>query len=96
MSKSLTAVLFIATLFASISVSAQDRKDNTDRPQQHGSNQPYYDSKHKDWHQWNDQENQAYQRYEQEHHMKDRDFASTSEAEQQQYWNWRHKHPDSH
>ena len=111
MSKTLKAILLSASLLVSMSVWAQDRRNGADRQQQHGQSRPgtensrvpqsgdhraYYDSKRRDWHQWDDQDNQSYRRYEQEHHWDDRDFSSRSEREQQQYWNWQHKHSNSH
>ncbi len=97
MSKSLKITLCTAAVFVSLLPAfAQDRKDDRDRPQQRESKYAYYDSKHRDWHQWNPQEEQAYQRYAKEHHLADTNFASSNEREQQQYWNWRHKNPDSH
>jgi hypothetical protein len=111
MFKAFKAVLWSTTFLVSISVLAQDRRNDADRQQQHGQSRPgtetgrgyetgnhraYYDSKHRDWHQWSDQDNQSYRRYEEEHHRDNRDFSNSSEREQEQYWNWRHKHPDSH
>jgi hypothetical protein len=54
----------------------------------------YEDRAHHDSHEWNDKEAQAYRRYLQEHHKKDHDFAKASKREKQDYWNWRHNHPD--
>ena len=97
MPKFLKTVLVSAAFLVSISASAQDRRDDTHQQEQHGNHQQaYYDSKHRDWHQWNDQENQSYSRYAEHHHRNNRDFSQSSEREQQQYWSWRHKHPDSH
>jgi hypothetical protein len=103
--KSLKAVLFSAALLVSTLGFAQDRQEqrgsdrrdsNASRDHRSGDNRAYYDSKRRDWHQWDDQENQSYRRYAEEHHWKDHDFSNNSEREQQQYWNWQHKHPDSH
>jgi len=94
MSKRIKVVLFSAAFLTSISVFAQDRRDDQDRGEQHARSQPYYDSAHRDWHQWNDKENEAYQRYAKEHHNVNSDFSKDSERQQQQYWSWRHKHPD--
>jgi hypothetical protein len=97
MSKSLKAALCSAACIATLlPVFAQDRKDDNDRAQQHRSSYAYYDSKHRDWHAWNHEEEQSYQRYAKEHHLENSDFAGLSERQQQQYWKWRHKHPDSH
>ena len=89
--------LFCAALLSSISISAQDRRDDDhDKRVQNRSYQPYYDSRHRDWHQWNDSEAQSYSRYAKEHHRDNDDFSKASEREQEQYWSWRHKHPDEH
>ncbi|MFL6417622.1 MAG: hypothetical protein ACJ74Y_18360 [Bryobacteraceae bacterium] len=67
------------------SVQAQDRRNSTQQQSSRGStssqsekarsssasnDRPYYDSKHRDWHQWNDREDQSYTRYADEHHRK--------------------------
>jgi hypothetical protein len=94
--RSLNTALCTAAVFVSVLPGfAQDRKNDRDRPQQRQSSYAYYDSKHRDWHPWNEQEQQSYQRYAKEHHSANSNFASDSEREQQEYWNWRHKHPDS-
>ena len=49
---------------------------------------------HSDSHEWNNNEDQAYRRYLQEHHKKYHDFAKAKPSEQSNYWNWRHTHPD--
>ena len=54
----------------------------------------YEDAAHHDSHEWNDKEDQAWQRYLQEHHKKNHEFAKANKKEQQDYWNWRHGHPD--
>ena len=101
----LKVVLASAVLFTS--VSAQEHRNaaqqqparaetQNDRGSRSENNRAYYDSKHRDWHQWNDGEDQAYRHYTDEHHQNNRDFSQASEREQQQYWNWRHKHPDQH
>ena len=55
----------------------------------------YYDKSHKDYHQWNDHENQAYHKYVEERHMQYRDWNRVGGSQQQQYWRWRHDHPDT-
>lgn len=102
MFKRVSPILLGAALVLPVSIWAQDRQQRTpDRQKSEESNsrqttsKTYYDSKHRDWHQWNDQENQSYQKYSEEHHRKG-DFSGAKERDQQQYWAWRHKHPDSH
>jgi hypothetical protein len=53
-----------------------------------------YDRDHKDYHKWDDHENQAWSRFLAEKHRKDHEFAKANKKEQAEYWNWRHAHPD--
>jgi hypothetical protein len=53
-----------------------------------------YDKDHKDYHNWDDKENRAWQRFLEEKHRKDHEFSKAEKKEQQEYWNWRHSHPD--
>jgi hypothetical protein len=53
-----------------------------------------YDKDHKDYHNWDDHENQAWNRYLSENHKQAHDFKKANKKEQSQYWNWRHSHPD--
>src|SRR5581483_10860047 len=52
----------------------------------------YYDSNHKDYHEWNDNENQQWQQYQTERHKQYGDFSHASRRRQQAYWKWRHEH----
>jgi hypothetical protein len=53
-----------------------------------------YDKDHKDYHYWDDKENRAWGRFLEENHRKDHEFAKSEKKEQEEYWNWRHSHPD--
>jgi hypothetical protein len=53
-----------------------------------------YDRDHKDYHQWDDHERDAWGRFLAEKHRKDHEFAKANRKEQSEYWNWRHAHPD--
>lgn len=88
MSRFLGALLLSAALFVPAALQAQEHNDTQAKR--------YYDAKHKDYHEWNANEDQAYHRYLQENHRKDHDWAKASKKEQANYWNWRHEHPDSH
>jgi len=57
-------------------------------------NHRYYDRNHKDYHQWNDNEERSYGVFLNENHIQVHVFRKAGPAEQQQYWNWRHEHPD--
>jgi hypothetical protein len=53
-----------------------------------------YDREHKDYHHWDDHENGAWHRFLEENHRKDHEFAKSKRKEQEEYWAWRHNHPD--
>ncbi len=55
----------------------------------------YYDAEHKDYHEWNSNENTQYHSYLTEKKMKNVDFARAKKAQQRDYWKWRHDHPDA-
>ncbi len=44
---------------------------------------------------WNNNEDRAYRAYLQEQHQDYRNFNTAKPDQQQQYFKWRHQHPDS-
>jgi hypothetical protein len=54
----------------------------------------YEDRAHHDSHEWNAHEDESYRRYLTEHHKKVHDFQKAGKREQNDYWSWRHSHPD--
>jgi len=64
------------------------------RPQSVGVQVRVYDKKHKDYHNWDDHENHQWGMYLSENHKRSHEYAKASNREQQQYWNWRHRHSD--
>ena len=54
----------------------------------------YYDKNHKDYHQWNDNEDRSYGIFLNENHIQVHTFRKAKPEEQQRYWTWRHDHPD--
>lgn len=56
--------------------------------------QRYYDRDHKDYHEWNDSENQRYRQFLTEKKIKEHQFARSRKAEQRDYWRWRHDHAE--
>ena len=87
-------IVLSGSLFMPVAVSAQDR-DNPERRQNDEHSRRYEDRSHKDFHEWNEREDQAYRRYLQEHHKKYHDFTRARKREQDDYWVWRHNHPDN-
>jgi len=53
-----------------------------------------YDRNHKDYHNWDDSEDRAYRGYLTEQHQTYRVYAKQNHKTQDNYWNWRHSHPD--
>jgi hypothetical protein len=80
------ATLLLAVSLSAPLVMAQNRTSTTTTR--------YYDRTHKDYHHWNDNEKRNYGTFRTERRIPDHTFARAKRAEQQQYWNWRHEHPD--
>ena len=55
----------------------------------------YYDRDGHDCHTCNSNEDHAYRAYLQEQHRDYREFKRVNRGQQQQYFKWRHTHPDS-
>ena len=83
LSAALTAPVAIIT-------SAATQDDHRDEKKQ----ARVYDRQHKDYHNWDDNEDRSYRQYLGERHKDYRPFAETKPREQTTYWNWRHSHPD--
>lgn len=86
-----TIILFSAALVVPAAVVAQDR----DRQEHAEQSRRYEDKRHNDSHEWNSNEDQAYRRYLKENHKRDKEFAKARRKDQDNYWNWRHSHPDN-
>lgn len=87
-------LLLSATLVAPVLTRAA--VTSPDEPRATQNHKRYYDRDHKDYHDWDDRENGAYRRWiEEEKHETYRDFAKMKRAQQQEYWKWRHEHPDN-
>jgi hypothetical protein len=82
-------IVLSAALVVPVAIIAQDRRQDDQQSRR------YEDRAHKDSHDWNEREDQAYRRYLQEHRKKYHDFAKAKTKEQNDYWNWRHSHPDN-
>jgi len=55
-----------------------------------------YDRAHKDYHNWDDNEDRSYRQYLGDNHQNYREYSKLNNKQQNTYWNWRHSHPDSH
>lgn len=56
----------------------------------------YYDRERKDYHEWNETENNAYRHWwmEERREREFRDLDRPKAAQRAEYWRWRHEHPD--
>jgi hypothetical protein len=88
--------LLMATVLAALSavpawaVPAQDRENHGQRQEE----PRMYDSVHRDYHNWNADEDRRYREYLNEHHQKYREFSRLKKKQQNEYWQWRHDHDD--
>ena len=60
-----------------------------------GHEKRYYDRDGRDYHTWNDHEDRAYRVYLGEQHREYRDFRKERAIQQNEYFRWRHEHPDN-
>ena len=65
----------------------EGRRDDKDRKR-------VYDRDHKDYHNWDDNEDRAYTQFRGSHKTYNVTFSKTTPKQQTTYWNWRHANPD--
>jgi hypothetical protein len=85
----ISALLLAAALAAPVAILAAPA------PNADGVQIRFYDSRHKDYHNWDDRENKSWGVYLSNNHKRSREFSRSSRREQSHYWNWRHSHPDN-
>ena len=98
----LSCFFLAAALAAPVAIAQQDdqRRGDDQRQQQDQDNRNtenqnrVYDRGHKDYHNWDDNENRAWGQYRTEHHRDPQEFSKANNKEQAHYWDWRHAHPD--
>ncbi|MGB8474797.1 MAG: hypothetical protein WCE61_11995 [Candidatus Acidiferrum sp.] len=78
-----------APIAITTSAAAQDEHHHKDK-----KHERVYDRSHKDYHNWDDNEDRYYRRFLEEQHEDYREFSKLKRHEQNRYWNWRHSHPD--
>jgi hypothetical protein len=82
-------ILTLATVLGSpLIIQADDEHHDRNHDQR------YYDTDHRDYHEWNEHEEQAYRHYLEERHERYRDYQRLNRKQQREYWRWRHEHPD--
>jgi hypothetical protein len=82
--KSISALTFAMALGGSVFVPAMASAQ--------GVELKFYDKSHKDYHNWNTDEDRYYRQYLNEHHRKYTAFSHNNKSQQQAYWSWRHEH----
>ena len=90
MTRSLSTFLSAAILVAGMATGPA-----VSQAQEHKASVTYHDQRHKDDHEWNDREDQAYRIWQKNTHRKEIEFSTRKPSEQQTYWNWRHAHSDA-
>jgi len=94
----LNAVILTAALAAPSAMNAAARTQDNGRQEEHhrdgDDRNRFYDRDHRDYHQWNDNEDHSYRIYLGERHREYHPFVEIREKERRDYWKWRHRHPD--
>jgi hypothetical protein len=87
---------YVVSLFLAASLAAPAVIIAAPIPQDASVQVKIYDKQHNDYHNWDDNEDHAWHQFLNENHRKDHDFKKANKKEQEEYWNWRHAHPDGH
>ena len=82
------SLLLAAALTAPVAIMAAPA------PNDDGVQVRVYDAHHKDYHNWDGREDHAYRGYLGERHQEYREYNQQSRRNQDNYWRWRHQHPD--
>jgi hypothetical protein len=85
---------YVASLFLTAALALPVAIMAAPLPQEASVQLRVYDRNHKDYHNWDDNENRAWGQYLQENHKKSHEFKAANKREQSRYWNYRHAHPD--
>ena len=73
--------------------SQDEHRQDENRGNEH-SNRRVYDREHKDYHNWDANEDRSYRQYYSEQHRDYRDYNKLNRRQQSDYWKWRHNHSD--
>ena len=87
---------YIASLFLTTALAAPALLMAAPVPQEASVQVRVYDSHHRDYHNWDDNENHYWGRFLEENHRNSHEYMHSNKHEQKEYWNWRHHHPDHH
>jgi hypothetical protein len=85
---------YLASLFLTAALAAPMSIMAAPVPQEASVQVRVYDKNHKDYHNWDGNENRAWHQYLSDNHRDAHEYSKSNKKEQSQYWNWRHAHPD--
>jgi hypothetical protein len=85
---------YIASLFLTAALAAPVAIMAAPAPQESRAQVRVYDKHHKDYHNWDDNENRAWGQYLTDNDKNPHEFSKANKREQSKYWNYRHSHPD--
>jgi hypothetical protein len=86
---------YITSLFLTAALAAPVAIMDSPVPQEDRNQNLVYDKEHKDYHNWDDNENKVRGQYRTENHKSLREYSKAKRKEQSEYWNYRHAHPDN-
>jgi hypothetical protein len=85
---------YVASLFLTAALAVPASVMAAPVPQEAGVQVRVYDRDHKDYHYWNEHESHAWGVFLTDNHRHAHEYSKANRKEQEQYWNWRHSHPD--
>jgi Ni/Co efflux regulator RcnB len=93
----LASLVLLGVLAVPIALQAQDRDDQNRDNHDRDRKERVYDREHKDYHNWDANEDRRYRSWWEENHHGQafRDYKGLDRRDQQSYWNWRHAHQDN-
>ena len=85
---------YVASFFLAAALAAPMLIMAAPRPEEAKVQVRVYDRKHKDYHNWDDHENQTWGVYLKNNHRPIVEYSKARKNDQDGYWNYRHAHPD--
>jgi hypothetical protein len=85
---------YAATLFLTAALAGPMSVMAAPRPAADQVTVRVYDTRHHDYHNWDDAENRRWGIYLKENYRDYHDFQKANRREHERYWVWRHSHPD--
>ena len=86
------SVALMAPIGALAMPAPQDERDHDRHEQEERSR--VYDPDHRDYHNWDQREDEAYRHWLEERREAYRQYVQLNSREQREYWKWRHKHAE--